>query len=84
VIDLRVLKRLGIAHGSTTEDLGFRHQNKTYGTGTEFATKHHILVLGWLPSRSIAGVLSMEQFEKLLGESDIDVSGPSGSSFSSL
>jgi hypothetical protein len=46
VIDLQVLRRLGIAYGSSTDDLGFRHLNKTNGTGTLFATKHHILVLG--------------------------------------
>jgi hypothetical protein len=83
VIDLRVLRRLGIAYGSSTDDLGFRHLNKTAGTGTMFATKHHILVLGWLPPRSILGFLSIKQFEALLKQFQINNSR-SGSSFSSL
>ncbi|RDW56483.1 hypothetical protein BP5796_13124 [Coleophoma crateriformis] len=72
IIDLRVLRRLGIAYGSSTDDLGFRPLNKTYGTGTMFATKYHLLVLGWLPPRSILGFLSIDQFEALLEQSHID------------
>ncbi|RDL30366.1 uncharacterized protein BP5553_10244 [Venustampulla echinocandica] len=72
VIDLRVLKRLGIAYSSSTEDLGFRHLNETNGTGTIFATKHHILVLGWLPPHCILGLLSIKQFEASLKQSQID------------
>jgi hypothetical protein len=67
VLDLRVLRRLGIAYGSSTEDLRFHHS-----TGTDFATKHHILVLGWLPPQSILGFLSIEKFEALLKASQID------------
>jgi hypothetical protein len=74
VVDLRVLRRLGIAYGSSTDDLGFRHFNETYGTGTKWATKHHILVLGWLPSRSMLGFLSYAQFEGLLKQSQINTS----------
>ena len=29
IVDLRVLRRLGIAYGSSTDDLGFRHYNET-------------------------------------------------------
>ncbi|RDW58635.1 hypothetical protein BP6252_13111 [Coleophoma cylindrospora] len=72
IIDLRVLRRLGVAYGSSTDDLGFRPLNKTYGTGTMFATKYHLLVLGWLPPRSILGFLSIDQFEALLKQSHID------------
>ncbi|KAI9730921.1 MAG: hypothetical protein M1818_007995 [Claussenomyces sp. TS43310] len=72
VIDLRVLSRLGIAYGSSTDDLKLRHWNQKYETGTKFATKHHTLVLGWLPPVSILGFLSIEQFEALLKQSQID------------
>ncbi len=71
VIEIRILRRLGIAYGSSTQDLGFKHLNKVHGTGTLFATKHHYLVLGWIPSRSILGILSSAQFEGLFQESDI-------------
>lgn len=74
VIDLRVLRRLGIGYGSTTEDLKFSHLNKSNGTGTQGATKHHVLVLGWLPPSSILGFLSIEKFRSLLVESQIDTS----------
>jgi len=80
VLDLRVLRRLGIAYGSSTDDLGFHHLNKTNGTGTMFATKHHMLVLGWLPPPSILGFLTIKQFEALLEQGQIDRSS-SGSSF---
>lgn len=66
VIDLRVLKRLGIAYGSTTDELGFSHYNPRSGTGTTFATEYHHLVLGWLPARSILGFISCSQFEGVL------------------
>ncbi|KAK0101134.1 hypothetical protein ONS95_012885 [Cadophora gregata] len=72
VIDLRVLRRLGIGSGSSTEDFGFRHHNKRTGTGTPYATKHHILVLGWLPPQCILGFLSIGHFEKLLARSHIN------------
>jgi hypothetical protein len=71
VIDLRVLQRLGIAYGSTTEDLKIATHNSHQDVGTKYATKHHVLVLGWLPSRSIKGFLSIARFEELLGESSI-------------
>ncbi|KAI3567895.1 hypothetical protein IWW34DRAFT_839166 [Fusarium oxysporum f. sp. albedinis] len=75
VIDLRVLQRLGIAYGSTTDDLGFRNIGDN---GTEYATKHHILVAGWIPNRSILGFLSRESFNKLLKEARIDTPGGTG------
>lgn len=81
VLDLRVLRRLGIAYGSSTDDLGFEHLNKTNGTGTMFATKHHILVLGWLPPCCILGFLSIKQFEALLEQAQIDNSSSGLSSF---
>lgn len=77
VIDLRVLRRLGIAYGSSTDDLGFHHFNRTKDTGTKFATKHHILVLGWLPPQCILGFLSIKQFEALLEQFQIDTSSSS-------
>lgn len=67
VIDLRVLDRLGIAYGSTTDDLGFDNR-------TEFATKHHVLVVGWIPARSILGLLSEKGFKESIKESQIGVS----------
>ncbi|KAF7551837.1 hypothetical protein G7046_g7602 [Stylonectria norvegica] len=73
VIDLRILRRLGIAYGSTTDDLGFQYRNRT-----EFATKHHALVLGWIPSHSILGFLSNAEFRELLHESQIDTSLSAG------
>ncbi|KAI1461767.1 hypothetical protein F4805DRAFT_244590 [Annulohypoxylon moriforme] len=73
IIDLRILGRLGIAHGSTINDLGFTHHNKRQGTGTKYATEHHRLVVGWLPCCSILGILSYEQFIKLLVDSNMDV-----------
>ena len=82
VIDLRVLNRLGIAYGRSTVDLGFRHLNKTNETGTLFATKHHCIVVGWLPSRSILGFLSIKQFKSSLEQAEIDISS-SGSAFPS-
>lgn len=45
LIDLRVLKRIGIALGSCTEDLGFEYYNSNLGSGTIFATRQHFLVL---------------------------------------
>lgn len=83
VLDLRVLRRLGIAYGSSTDDLGFHHCNRSKGTGTKFATKHHILVLGWIPPPCILGLLSIKQFEALLKEAQIDNNSSSGLSFSS-
>lgn len=77
VIDLRVLDRLGIAYGSTTDDLGFGNIN---GNRTEYATKHHVLVMGWIPSRSILGLLSTQSFKELLQESRFDISGATGRS----
>ncbi|KAL2208258.1 hypothetical protein CC79DRAFT_1334029 [Sarocladium strictum] len=71
VIDLRVLQRLGIAYGSTTDDLGFRN---TGMNRTEYATKHHVLVLGWIPRRSMLGFISSETFAGLLEEAHIDTS----------
>ncbi|KAI0891735.1 hypothetical protein F4806DRAFT_506404 [Annulohypoxylon nitens] len=65
VIDLRILRRLGIAYGSTTDDLGII---------TEYTTKHHVLVVGWLPCHSILGLLSYEEFTQLLQKSHIDLS----------
>lgn len=64
VIDLRILRRLGIAFGSTTDDLGFR---------IEYATKHHLLVVGWVPTRSILGFLSTTRFHSLLQASQINI-----------
>jgi hypothetical protein len=72
VIDLRVLRRLGIAYGSTTHDFGFSHYNPDNGTGAKFATKYHHLVLGWLPARSISGFITCSQFRSLLKRSEID------------
>jgi hypothetical protein len=80
VIDLRVLRRLGIAYGSNTDDLGFYNFNKHDGTGTKFASRHDFLVLGWLPSSSILGILSCMQFEGLLKRSQIDTSLETGQS----
>jgi hypothetical protein len=77
VIDLRVLQRLGIAYGSTTDDLGFRNIGDNR---TEYATKHHILVAGWIPNRSILGFLSRESFNELLKEARIDTPGGTGRS----
>ncbi|KAL2069034.1 hypothetical protein VTL71DRAFT_15372 [Oculimacula yallundae] len=71
IIDLRVLRRLGIAYGSTTTDLGFKHYNKSNDTGVKYATKHHALVIGWLPRQCILGFVSISQFENLLVQSDI-------------
>jgi hypothetical protein len=82
VIDLGVLRRLGIAYGSSIDDLGFRHRNETNGAGTNFATEHYILVLSWLPRQCILGFLSTKQFEALLEQSQIDNSS-SGTLFSS-
>lgn len=42
IVAMRVLRRLGIAYGSSTDDLGFRHLNKNNETGALFATKHHV------------------------------------------
>lgn len=76
VIDLRILGRLGIAYGSTT-DLGF----SSTGTGrTTYATKHHVLVAGWIPYRSVLGFLSLKGFNELLGEARIDTSREAGRS----
>jgi hypothetical protein len=72
VIDLRVLKRLGIAYASTTDDLHFSPRDDRRGTGTTYATKHHYLVHGWLPPRSILSVLSCTEFERLLKASQIN------------
>ncbi len=72
MIDLRVLRRLGIAYGSTTDDLGFRHSE------VQYVTKHYALVLGWLPPQCICGRLSTKGFKALLEQSQIDVSSPSG------
>lgn len=69
VIDLRILRRLGIAYGSTTDDLGF---DNTGPNKTEFATRHHFLVVGWIPRQSILGFLSKGNFRKLLKEGQID------------
>lgn len=77
VIDLRVLQRLGIAYGSTTDDLGFRNIGDNR---IEYATKHHILVAGWIPNRSILGFLSRESFNELLKEARIDTPGGTGRS----
>lgn len=71
VIDLRVLQRLGIAYGSTKDDLGF---SNTGMKRTAYATKHHVLVLGWIPCRSVLGFISRETFEELLEEAHIDIS----------
>lgn len=54
VIDLRVLQRLGIPFGSTTDDLGF---SGTGVTKTKYAAKHHVMVAGWIPPHSIARYL---------------------------
>jgi hypothetical protein len=78
IIDLRVLKRLGIAYGSTTDELGFSHYNPGNGTGTMFATKYHHLVLGWLPARAILGFISCSEFKGVLADSHIDTSTETG------
>jgi hypothetical protein len=82
VIDLRVLSRFGLAYGSCTDDLGFHHYNPMNETGAKFATKHHVLVLGWLPPQCILGFLSIKQLETLLERSQIEKSS-SGSATSS-
>ena len=74
VIDLRMLKRLGIAYGSTVDNFGFSHYNPHTGDGIAYATRYHHLVLGWLPARSILGFISSSQFEVLLRRSQIDTS----------
>ena len=74
VIDLRVLKRLGIAYGSTISDFKLSHYNPYEGTGTMFATENHYLVFGWLPARSILGFISCNRFKDLLERSQIDTS----------
>lgn len=75
VIDLRVCQRLGIAYGSTTDDLGFHNMG---ANRTEYATKHHILVVGWIPRCSILRVFSTETFKELLEDAQIDTSGEAG------
>lgn len=72
VIDLRVLQRLGIAYGSTTTDLGFKHQVRDGAEKVQYATATHHLVHGWLPSRSIMGMLTLDQFDSLLSNAGID------------
>lgn len=69
VIDLGFLRRLGIPFGSSTDDLEFR---------VKYATKHHLLVVGWVPARSVLGFLSTTQFRKLLEESQINISSEAG------
>lgn len=68
VIDLRILGRLGIAYGSTT-DLDFL---STGPDRTAYVTKHHFLVAGWIPCRSVLGFLSLKDFKELLEEAQID------------
>lgn len=74
VIDLRILERLGIAYGSTA-DLDLR---STGPNRTEYVTKHHILVVGWIPRRSVLGLLSTKNFNELLEETQIDTSRETG------
>ncbi|CAH0046240.1 unnamed protein product [Clonostachys solani] len=81
VIDLRVLQKLGIPFGSTTDDLGFS------GTGvikTKYAAKHHVMVAGWIPPHSIAGYLPVTNFKDLLEATQIDTSRESSRSIQSV
>ncbi|KAH6685859.1 hypothetical protein F5X68DRAFT_232837 [Plectosphaerella plurivora] len=76
VIDLRVLTRLGIAFGSTKgngrDELGLN--------STKYATKHHLLVAGWIPSQAIKGLLSIGQLRGLMANNDNEGSKPELSS----
>jgi hypothetical protein len=80
VLDLRVLRRLGITCGSMG-DLGFRIHNALNGTRTLFATRHHVLVLGWVSKSCFLGILSIQQFKMLLEQAQIDGDSSSGLSF---
>jgi hypothetical protein len=68
IIDLRVLKRLGIPYGSTKGN--GRSELGLYGKG--FATEEELLVAGWIPSQAIKGFLSYKQFKDLLTKNGIE------------
>ncbi|KAH7353323.1 hypothetical protein B0T11DRAFT_300480 [Plectosphaerella cucumerina] len=68
IIDLRVLKRLGIAYGSTK---GNGHGELGL-CGSGFANEEELLVAGWIPSRAIKGFLSYTQFKDLLTANGIE------------